>query len=102
VQSGGITVKAKRLASIMAEATVLKIDIEGQEFRVIPEQLDDMSEARAWIVEIHPGVGGDPADVTRAFRDRGYDLWWNAPTSGEFEPYADEPWTARTTLIARR
>jgi len=102
VESGGIKVRAKRLASIMADATVLKVDIEGQEFSVVPDQLDDMRDARAWIVEIHPGMGGNPAAVTGAFRARGYELWWNEPSSGDFRPYADEPWTARTTLVARR
>lgn len=102
VESGGVKVTAKRLASVLPDATVLKIDIEGAEFTVIPEQIDEMTEARTWIVEIHPGMGGDPAVVTGAFRDRGYDLWWAEPSSDRFQPYAGEPWKARTTLIARR
>lgn len=102
VKSGGVKVASKRLATVMADATVLKIDIEGAEFSVIPDQIDDMRDARAWIVEIHPGMGGDPAVVLDAFRARGFDLWWNEPASDEFRPYAAEPWTDRTTLVARR
>ena len=102
VKSGGVKVASRRLATVMADATILKVDIEGAEFSVIPEQIDDMAQARAWIVEIHPGMGGDPAVVLDAFRDRGYDLWWSEPESDRFEPYAGAPWTHRTTLVARR
>ncbi len=102
IDRGGVKVVSKRLASVLPDATVLKIDIEGAEFSVIPEQIDEMTKARAWIVEIHPGMGGDPAVVTGAFKDRGYELWWAEPKNNTFQPYDGEPWAARTTLVARR
>jgi hypothetical protein len=33
---------------------------------------------------------------------RPFDLWWGHPVMGRIEPYAGEPWTTRTTLVAIR
>ena len=102
VERGGIRRPARRLRSILPDATIVKLDIEGAEFEVLPAQIDDLPAARVWIVEIHPARGRDPAPVLDAFRTRPFDLWWGHPVSGRIEPYAGEPWTARTTLIAIR
>lgn len=102
VSRGGVACLSRRLCSILPDATIIKLDIEGAEFEVVPTQIDELQDTRTWIVEIHPGRGRDPATVLDAFRARPFDLWWNHPSSGEIEPYAGEPWTARTTLIAIR
>jgi FkbM family methyltransferase len=102
VDRGGVRRPSRRLRSILPEATIVKVDIEGAEFEVIPAQIDELPSARVWIVEIHPGRGRDPATVLDAFRIRPFDLWWGHPTTGRIEPYAGEPWTTRTTLIAMR
>ena len=59
-EKGALTVDGKTLPSIMVDATVVKMDIEGAEFSVLPAQLDQMSQVHTWIVEIHPGYGSDP------------------------------------------
>jgi FkbM family methyltransferase len=102
VDRGGIRCQSRRLCSILPDATIVKLDIEGAEFDVIPAQIDELTAARVWIVEIHPARGRDPATVLDAFRTRPFDLWWGHPTTGEVEPYLSEPWTARATLIAIR
>jgi FkbM family methyltransferase len=102
VARGGIRVPSRRLSSIMPEATVVKLDIEGAEFEVVPEQIDDLADAQVWIVEIHPGRGRDPDLVLDAFRTRPFDLWWGEPTTGQIKPYRAQPWKTRTTLIAIR
>jgi FkbM family methyltransferase len=102
VERGGIRCPSRRLRSILPGATIVKLDIEGAEFDVVPAQIDDLPAARVWIVEIHPGRGRDPATVLDAFRTRPFDLWWGHPISGQFERYAGEPWTVRTTLLAIR
>ena len=102
VPSGGVAVPACRLAEVAPDAAIVKLDIEGQEFTVVPAQIDECARARAWIVEIHPGREGDPKDVTGAFRSRGFDLWWSRPEDGEIVPYDDAPWTHRGTLVAMR
>jgi FkbM family methyltransferase len=102
VERGGIRRRSRRLRSILPDATIVKLDIEGAEFEVVPAQIDELPAARVWIVEIHPARGRDPALVLDAFRMRPFDLRWGHPASGRVEPYAGEPWTARTTLIAIR
>jgi FkbM family methyltransferase len=102
VDRGGIRRSSRRLPSIMPEATVIKLDIEGAEFEVVPAQIDELSRARVWIVEIHPGRGRDPNLILGAFRERAFDLWWGHPMSRQMERYAGEPWTTRSTLVAIR
>jgi FkbM family methyltransferase len=102
INRGGISRPSHRLRSIMPEATVVKLDIEGAEFEVVPAQIDELPAARVWIVEIHPGRGRDPTTVIDAFRMRPFDLWWGHPVRGRIEAYAGEPWTTRTTLVAIR
>ena len=68
VDRGGIRRPARRLRSILPDATIVKLDIEGAEFEVLPAQIDDLPAPRVWIVEIHPARGRDPATVLDAFR----------------------------------
>lgn len=102
VSRGGTLRPSRRLRSILPEATIVKLDIEGAEFEVVPAQIDELQAARVWIVEIHPARGRHPATVLDVFRARPFDLWWSHPLSGQVELYADEPWTERSTLIAIR
>lgn len=102
VDRGGLRRPSRRLRSILPDATIVKLDIEGAEFDVVPAQIDELPAARAWIVEIHPGRGRDPTTVLDVFRSRPFDLWWGDPTTGEVVPYRGEPWTMRNTLIALR
>jgi FkbM family methyltransferase len=102
VDRGRIRCPSRRLRSIMPDATVVKLDIEGAEFEVVPAQIDELPAARTWIVEIHPARGRNPVAVLDAFRTRPFDLWWGDPVSGRLERYAGEPWTTRSTLVAIR
>jgi FkbM family methyltransferase len=102
VERGGTRRPSCRLRSILPDAAIVKVDIEGAEFEVVPAQLDELPAARVWIVEIHPARGRDPASVLDVFRARPFDLWWAHPASGGIEPYRNEPWTTRATLIAIR
>lgn len=102
VARGGVRLPSRRLSSILRDATIVKLDIEGAEFEVVPEQIDELPDARVWIVEIHPRRDKNPDLVLDAFRTRSFDLWWGEPTTGEIKPYRAQPWKTRTTLIAIR
>jgi FkbM family methyltransferase len=102
VARGGVVRPARRLGSIMPDATIVKLDIEGAEFSVLPEQIDELPAVHTWIVEIHPGLG-DPRLIFKAFADRGYQLCWLNRADGRIERYPEAaPWTTRTSLIALR
>jgi FkbM family methyltransferase len=102
VGRGGIHRPSRRLRSIMPDATVVKLDIEGAEFEVVPAQIEELPAARIWIVEIHPARGRDPLVILDTFRTRPFDLWWGHPVKGQMERYAGEPWITRSTLVAIR
>lgn len=102
IDYGGIRRPSRRLRSIQPDATIVKLDIEGAEFDVVPAQIEELPNARVWIVEIHPGRRRDPAMVIDAFRKRSFDLWWSHPADGSVQRYVGEPWISRSTLIAMR
>lgn len=100
---GGTEHPAKRLASILPDATVVKLDIEGAEFGVLPAALDQLPAVHTWLVEIHPERGRDCQMLLDPFRHKGYHLAWLDRRAAEVRPWpADATWTERTTLIARR
>lgn len=46
-------VEAKTLRSLCPEATVVKLDIEGHEYAVLDQALDEMPSVKAWAIELH-------------------------------------------------
>ena len=98
---GALTVDGKTLPSIMADATVVKMDIEGAEFSVLPAQIDQMSKVHTWIVEIHPGYGSDPDIILELFRSRNFELLYLDRASAQVVPLSESgTWDDRTSLIA--
>jgi FkbM family methyltransferase len=103
VAQGGAVRSARRLEAILADATVVKLDIEGTEFALFPGQIDRLPATHTWIVEIHPGARHDPKVILDGFTDRGFDLLWVDRAGGRVESYpADTRWQSRTSLIAVR
>jgi FkbM family methyltransferase len=103
IPKGGTVRPARRLESLLPDATVVKLDIEGAEFALFPGQIDVLPRAHTWIVEIHPGKGRDPRMILDAFAARGFELWWVDRAGQRVAPYpAGAPWPSRTSLIALR
>jgi FkbM family methyltransferase len=103
VARGGARRAARRLEAILPDATVVKLDIEGTEFTLFPEQIDALPTAHTWIVEIHPAGGRDPEMILDGFGDRGFELWWVDRAARRVVPYPrSAPWQSRTSLIALR
>ena len=103
IPKGGTVRPARRLESLLPDATVVKLDIEGAEFALFPGQIDAMPTVHTWIVEIHPGKGRDPRMILDAFAARGFELWWVDRASRRVAPWpGGTPWPSRTSLIALR
>ncbi|MGH6919977.1 MAG: FkbM family methyltransferase [Geminicoccaceae bacterium] len=103
IPKGGTVRPARRLESLLPDATVVKLDIEGAEFALFPGQIDVLPTAHTWIVEIHPGKGRDPRMILDAFTVRGFELWWVDRAGRRVAPYpGGTPWPSRTSLIALR
>lgn len=102
-KGGTVTYKGLRLPSIMADATVAKIDIEGAEATVLPGQIDEMPDVHTWIVELHPDFGVDAAPILDLFAKRGFALEVLDRNSAKVVPLdPTKPWSARTAFMATR
>jgi FkbM family methyltransferase len=103
VARGGTVRPARRLETILPDASVIKLDIEGAEFALFPGQIDRLPAVHTWIVEIHPGARHDPKVILDGFANRGFDLLWVDRAGRRVESYpASAPWQYRTSLIAVR
>jgi FkbM family methyltransferase len=103
VSEGGTVRPARRLQTLLPGATVVKLDIEGTEFAIFPEQIDLLPTTHTWIVEIHPGARRDPRMILDAFVARGFELLWVDRARRRVAPYpAGALWQSRTSLIALR
>ena len=102
VERGVIEVNGIRLPSLEPDATVVKLDIEGEEFKVIPDQIDEMKKAHTWIIEIHPWKTRDPQKLMPELTKR-FDVQWVNRASMTVEPYPDDAdWSVHSTVICRR
>lgn len=100
----GIEVDALRLQDVDPKAQVVKLDIEGAEYAVIPEALETM-HVESWIIEMHSGHDVKEAqDMTsRMLAKAGYELHWVNREKMRVEPYAlGTVWPGHSTLFARR
>jgi hypothetical protein len=52
-------------------ATVIKLDIEGTEFDILPAEIDKLENVHSWIIEVHPRYG-DGMRLAAEFMDRKY------------------------------
>jgi len=101
VSKGGQRKPSKRLPTIMKDATIVKLDVEGAEFIILPDQIDEMPGVHTWIVEIHPYSGRNPCVLIDLFRRKGFRLLWVNRERTLVEPYPDSAsWESHTTVFA--
>lgn len=102
VERGVIEVSGVRLPSLEPKATVIKLDIEGEEFKVLPDQVDEMKHAHTWIIEIHPWKTRDPHQLMPLLTSR-FDVMWVNRATMSVEPYPENAdWSVHSTIICRR
>jgi FkbM family methyltransferase len=105
VETGGLIMPTKRLIEILPDAHVIKLDIEGEEFDIIPNQIDEMIQADTWIVEVHPfsyqAKGKHPDILIEEFTRRGYEILWVNRKKNRVEPYSSgTQWDIHSTIFA--
>jgi len=101
---GGIEVDAFRLKDIDPKAQVVKLDIEGAEYVVIPEALESMN-VESWIIEFHAGhnIKEAPDLTAELLREAGYELDWVNREKNVVEPYKiGTEWKTHSTIFARK
>ena len=103
--STGIPVEAIRLMDIDPKAEVVKLDIEGAEYMVVPDALGSM-KIESWIIEAHAGNQTETNaqdNLARQLKDSDYKLDWVNRESMKVEPYElGTIWPGHSTLFARR
>jgi FkbM family methyltransferase len=96
----------------LGKVDVVKLDIEGAEYSVLPDCIDDMPEVDTWIVEFHPFELKDASihevmgESLQLFLDRGFDLHWidrSLGKEGKVVPYPTKAeWRKQSTVIATK
>ena len=103
VERGVVRVPSARLPSLAADATVIKLDIEGEEFRVLPDQIDALPGVHTWIIEVHPWTTRDPHQLMPLLQQR-FDVRWVNRATMRVEPYpaSGADWSNHTTVFCTR
>jgi FkbM family methyltransferase len=69
------SIDARRLTDLVPDATVVKLDIEGHEYAILPDALRELKHVKAWALELHM-MEGHPLETTlQMLRDHGYELY---------------------------
>ena len=74
-RDGMRSVPARRLSTLAADATVVKLDIEGHEYAVLEDSLPRLQRVAAWAVELHQVRGRPLQGVLASFVVHGYRLF---------------------------
>lgn len=100
-ESSGTRVETYKLCEVDHDANIVKLDVEGAEFEILPNQIDELPYCDTWIIEIHPSHG-NPDDIAVAFDARGFELLKVNREKMKVEPYQWDAWPTHATLIARK
>lgn len=71
---GRVRVPCKPLSLLAAEATLIKVDIEGHEYEVLDESLAKLPRVMAWALELHMRPGRPLSATTQALIRHGYQV----------------------------
>ena len=82
--------------------SIYKVDIEGDEFKLFPHEIDNFPNVKTWIVEVHPKYG-NPEIIANYFIERNFTLLKVDRDILQIRKYIqDEKWNGHATLIARK
>jgi FkbM family methyltransferase len=100
---GSMVVKGKKLSTLMPDATVVKLDIEGHEFVMLPQALEELKSVHSWIIEVHPSAERNPDELAGWLLEKGFTLRWVNREKNIVEPYRPgTQWSIHSTIFAIR
>jgi FkbM family methyltransferase len=70
-----VKVACRRLATLVPDATVVKIDVEGHEYAFLADALETMAGVGCWALELHCVAGHPLEETLRLLADRGLSLF---------------------------
>lgn len=102
VDHGGMTVTARTLQTLMPDADVVKLDVEGAEYQILPTAIEELSNVHTWIIEIHPLGNPHPNELIELLSARDYDVFYVDRDKNIVELYDfDTQWDIHSTIFAR-
>ncbi|MFQ5447049.1 MAG: FkbM family methyltransferase [Saprospiraceae bacterium] len=100
---GSMVVPGKKLSTLMPDATVVKLDIEGHEFAMLPQALEELKSVHSWIIEVHPAAGRNPDELAGWLVEKGFTLNWVNREKNVVEPYQPGTrWHIHSTIFATK
>lgn len=81
--------------------SVYKMDIEGYEFDLFPEELEKNPQVHTWILELHPSIGRDPNTIADIFKNFEL-LKVDREIMSVVQYDRNKKWKTHATLIARK
>jgi FkbM family methyltransferase len=72
--AGRVEVPCRTLFSLVEDATIVKLDVEGHEYAILDQALPAAHRVRAWVLELHKTEGRPLERTLGALADRGYRL----------------------------
>jgi hypothetical protein len=71
----------------LPKATIVKLDPEGAEFIMLPDQIGEMPQVYTWIVKSHPSKTRKQGNLISLFGKRCLQLYWINRHKAVVEPY---------------
>jgi len=103
ISHGGMVVNSKTLYQIMPDANIVKLDVEGAEYKIVPESIDKLAAVHTWIIEIHPQGNPHPDTIIKDFLQRDYKVSYINRDANRVEPYKlSTIWDIHSTIFACR
>ncbi|MEX0967493.1 MAG: FkbM family methyltransferase [Bacteroidia bacterium] len=98
--NGKLKVESTTLYNIMPDAEIIKLDVEGEEFKIIPNDIERMSKVTTWIVEVHPSNQRIPDDLIKVFLNNNYEIFWINRENNQVEKYnLNSEWRSHSTVF---
>lgn len=102
-EAGTVEVDSIYLTDVMKNPTVVKLDVEGAEFYILPKQLKKLSSVQHWIIEVHPSPNRNPHELMQFLKVNGLSLKWLNRANNRIEDYpVNADWSLHTTVFATR
>jgi hypothetical protein len=80
--------ESKVLADIVPDAQIIKLDIEGHEYAILPDAVPALDRAEVWALELHMVEGHPLQDTLALFEQHGFTLI----AAGRKRDQPDGPW----------
>jgi len=103
ITDGGMLVNSRTIHSLLPNADVVKLDVEGAEYIILPDALETLRSVHTWIIEIHPIGNPHPNELIDLLLAKDYNVLYVNRQKNVVEPYDfDTEWNVHSTIFAQK